>query len=557
MFASSFKKTWIAVTTTLLLGSVALAQQDFPDWNVSQQGETWTLVPKKLGQNQSFKVVVFPVTALKNQTLQSWMNAFIQKDSAKRGQVISPLSDLEQQDQMLVGSMGIQAGDQQHILLYAGILAKEGHGQIFLMESSLDKTLSSTYGPTFSRLVAAALKEYHPEATSNAAFNLPAGAKLGGKLDYGTYSCQKPLDTGTTIKFSVRLYENGEYALGEDDTGEFKYDARNGKIDISVTHDLYNSSYDETEFSVYYRAKNNKPVIYAEEDYGLGVWKTTCLYAGKNTVPSPSQQEAEDRKKREEERRFKWVTAPGKGVQPSQMEGLFLHYELKVNPLNNMVMQMPELALVLKDGTAYTGLRVPPEDLDIQASRKNEPKNWTRWKKNGKNILLQEGQKWNDIGSFKVVPAQKNEKLQDSFKNIASSYQAGLGGTTWTTYYLFDGKGKFEISNSTLSSTGIIQANNGFSSSASSTSDKDGTQSTVGTAGGGDGMGGGPAAVVTTQNQSKQGNPEKAGTYTLNGYTLQLKLGNGKVVRKLFFFFDSKKEDVWIEDTLYNTTRKD
>lgn len=547
-------KLALGLTCSLMVTGFALAEPSIQGWNTTEENKgTFILTPKNLTSGKTFKVTVFPVTALKDQSLKSWMTLFIQKDSPKRGKVVSPMEDLQEEGPMVTGALGIEARGEQRVLMYVGFEASAGKGQILLMETSMDRELTSKYSPAFSQFIAETIQQTSNQTASGQSNNATsglAGVKLGGALAYGTYQCSKPLSSGQTIKYTLSLYDNGEYRIGDDDTGKFEYNAQNGKIDINVMRDLYNSTYDDSVFSVYYRDKNNKPVIYGENDYGLDVWKTTCLYAGKNTSPSPSVQTKLEREKEAEERRFKWVTQPGKGVQMNQIEALVLHYELDYNVLSNMYQQMPKLALLLKDGTAYTGLRVPPEDLDLKASRKNEPKTWTQWKRSGKNyLLLQEG-KWNNIGELGVLPASKNEKLTGDFKHMASSYQAGLGGTTWTTFFTFTPQGKFDILDTSLSSTGILQANNGFSASASSTSDASGTSSAA-SASSGNGMGEAPTVGVTSQNQSDKPNPEKTGTYTLNGYTLQLKLGNGKTERKLFFFFNKKKEDIWIGENLF------
>lgn len=555
------------LTFALLLGTVQAAPKpDVPSgWSASQKDDVWTLVPPNLKKDQVFFVQVYPAFALKGNSLEDWARSFVQKASTAMGKIIEP-AQFQEESGMLVGSVGVLVQNQPVVLVYGLVESGDDEARVFLMASSPDPALSKAYGKVMPELLASAMKKQGNQTSSGnssgntsttADFSLPAGAKLGGKVEYGIYQCSKVMSDGEKRKYSLSLYDNGEYRIGKDDTGDFKFDAKSGRINIDSSYDLYNSQYEEEDFSIYYRDKNNKPVIYAENDYGLGIWKTTCLYAGKNTQPSPKAEAAEKKQQQEEKERFKYTTAPGKGVQMNQIEALVVHYRNEYNAATMLTLPTPHLALLLKDGTAYLGLRVPPEDLDIKASRKYEPNLWTKWKGKGKSLTLLEKNKWTPFPAEAVLPAQKGEKIKGEFKHMESSYNFAFGGSTFTEFYTFDAKGNFERSSSSLFSTGNMQSINGESLSSSSYSDREGTSGSTGYAGGNI-NGEGPTVVTNVQKSDKTANPEKEGTYTLNGYTLQMKLGNGKVVRKLFFFFDKKKEDFWIENaSFYPSNRYD
>ncbi|GGJ18967.1 hypothetical protein [Deinococcus roseus] len=550
------KKHALVPLLCMLLGNPVLAapKPEVPSgWSATQTEEVWTLVPNGLKKDQVFLLQVFPTTSLNGKDLQTWGKSFIQKSSSALGKSIQPLS-FQQEEGFLVGSTGVMVQNQPLVLIYAVVGTGEDQAQVFLMVSSPDASLGQAYGKVLPDLIATAVRQNQnpPDpmvSGTSTGFNLPAGAKPGGKLDFGAYTCTKLFTDGDKNTYTLQLYENGEYRVGKDSTGNFKYQSQTGRIDIDVLYDLVNSA-DGDDLSVHYRDRNSRSVIYAENDYGLGIWKTTCLYAGENTIPSPTAQAAEEKRQEAEKNRFKWVTAPGKGVQASQMEALVIHYENEYDPRTLLTLPVPHLALLLKDGTAYLGLRVPPEDLDLQTSRKNEPEQWTKWKKTGKNILLLVKNKWTGFEADPVFPAKNNEKLNGEFKHMKSSYNFVLGGTTSSTFFTFDAKGKFEISTSSLFSTGNLQSINGESVSSASFRDREGSSGSTGYAGGNI-NGEGPTVVSSVQHNNQTPNPDMAGSYTLNGYTLQLKLGNGQVVRKLFFFFDDKKEDFWIEDASY------
>ncbi|GGJ18972.1 hypothetical protein [Deinococcus roseus] len=262
-----------------------------------------------------------------------------------------------------------------------------------------------------------------------------------------------------------------------------------------------------------------------------------------NARTPPSEQKAqqtpqeETSKNEPEEKPFQWTTRPGKGLQTSEIKGLYLTYVPEFNGLSLLYEYKEHLALLLKDGTAYLGLQVPPEDLDLKASRKNEPEQWTKWKTTGQKLLFldQKTQKWQELKSKLVVPARKGEKIQGDFEAIQNNASAFYGGSIREEHYLFSAKGTFEIARNAE-----FASSSGSTVSGYSQSNKEGSSGGVSTGSG-----------VSTSSSSQKTNPDLYGTYTLNGYTLELHLKSGAVQRKLFFFTSSKKDEIFIEKATY------
>lgn len=257
-----------------------------------------------------------------------------------------------------------------------------------------------------------------------------------------------------------------------------------------------------------------------------------------NAATDKAQQDAADA----EARRFKWVTAPGKGVQMNQIQTVLYHGE-SVYRVTGLQYE-DSWVLLLKDGWAYRGLRVSPHDLDVKASRQNEPNQWFKWKLQGGKYYAVDP-RTNQLSALKgtpATPAGAGEKLSGTFTYYSYASYGGFGGYSSQSHITFRPDGSFETSGSFIGGTGVSQSLNGFSSTASSTYSKDGC--TAGSVSSSSNVGGGS----TTRRDCGANN---MGTYVLNGYTLELRYANGTTVRELFFFDDRSKKDVLIGSNLY------
>lgn len=85
-----------------------------------------------------------------------------------------------------------------------------------------------------------------------------------------------------------------------------------------------------------------------------------------------------------------FLTAPGKGIQPAQLEATVIAAEgLKTDALTLTVRYEYGYYVLLKDGSAYGRVPAQPlEDFDVAASRQAEPQTWGRWQIQGKNLVI-------------------------------------------------------------------------------------------------------------------------------------------------------------------------
>ena len=246
---------------------------------------------------------------------------------------------------------------------------------------------------------------------------------------------------------------------------------------------------------------------------------------------------------RDEDQSFKWITKPGKGVQMAQIDSIYHHGYIKLVGMGSTFQE--DVVLLLKDGWSYHGLQVPPADLDVAASRKNEPGEWFKWKRQGQKVLEQDPNsgKWEEIAGFKVLPAAPNERIKITVET-SSSVSFGLAGSFSSFHTLiFNKDGTFERSGMSIGGSGSAQAQGGVSVGSTNTSGKDGCSSDTSVSA--SGVAGGSSS------QSDCGK-ENQGHYKLNGYTAEFQDANGKTQRLLFFFWDEDKTDLFIGDTTFS-----
>lgn len=237
------------------------------------------------------------------------------------------------------------------------------------------------------------------------------------------------------------------------------------------------------------------------------------------------------------------VTAPNRGVTMAQIEGVYQPSALRFNPMSLLYEPDETTYLVLRDGWLYDKLSVSPHDLDVAQSRRLEPQHWHRWRRTSTGLEVQKhderGRTDGRWSPLKLIerPTIGARKLDGTF-SATSSATAGLiggGGATsiGTTTYTFRPDGSFSWSNFTQN----------FASSSGGTG-PDGRTIVAG------GTVVGPGGTFS----SSVGGGDDAGTYTTNGYTLELRTRSGKVLRFPIFSWDTGeyRDFIVINGTTYS-----
>jgi len=207
--------------------------------------------------------------------------------------------------------------------------------------------------------------------------------------------------------------------------------------------------------------------------------------------------------------------------------------------------------LLLKDGWEYSGLTIPPEDLDVVASKKTEPQHWHHWKQEGGHFLIEENGRWQAVEADVARPLASGSQLSMRLIYRHATVFIGMGSHINTQRIRFDPSGRFVRSSDTLAGSGAMQTSNGFSGGGASHTDQFGRSSSA------SGTYSGASGSVTARSTHSQAGGEGAatGTYKVSGYSLELDCANGRVERLLAFYPFAGKPDVYIEKETYNVDR--
>ncbi len=369
---------------------------------------------------------------------------------------------------------------------------------------------------------------------------------VGGALQPGLYVGKQYRGKEFVTALRVYLYPNGEYRVsnGQDkdfeyNTGEYQYDPKTGRLSIASRFEMENSRIAmDRDFCFFARTKDGTPMIYAENDHGFATYRTTLAYAGATKRPSPNAEEVAKARADAEAKRYKFVTALGKGVQPGQIAAILHEYDVQLYSAGVSGMgtnTTDEAYLLLKDGTVHKGLPVPPDMLDIRLSRQKEPKTWGRWRQSGKNYLVSwNGAPYKKLNADRAGIARSGERLAGRFGTGSSSASlAGSSYALWGVTFTKDGRFKKDSRGGSGNSTFMQQ---GGQPAIHSTYDDNGS---VTSATGGD------FAVVSKNKRNPNGDRE--GSYAIQGYTMVLRYDNGTVARIPFFYTMADKSTVWFE----------
>ena len=382
-----------------------------------------------------------------------------------------------------------------------------------------------------------------------------AGIRSGGPLVPGMYvGRQLYSDTREVInEMTLWLHGNGEYRQqwknrrGEPRTGEFAYDPSTGRIDLEwgSLMDIVNSRIEpNTDFAVLGTADNGSPTLLAENDRGFHTMLTVLVRAGPNDRPSPSAEKAAIAAAEAEAARYKYVVAPGQGVQESQIAAIHLHTEMHQTLGLSMqlgVSSTLSLYLLLTDGTIHDGLPVAPDEMDVITSRRREPEKWGRWRRQGATVEVAWNVAptvWAPLEGNPVVPFRAGEELRGRFSGGESF--AGGDVSSFSLYGVTFGAGRtFETDSRGGTGTGnFTQVTGG--TSVQTTRDDEGSVTSVST----------PGAIATASTRAAAA--ARTGTYRVSGWNLEARYADGRVVRQPVFFVDADRDAIYWQGKIVN-----
>ncbi len=178
------------------------------------------------------------------------------------------------------------------------------------------------------------------------------------------------------------------------------------------------------------------------------------------------------------------------------LEGVYLNQSTGFGVGGMMTIEFDAYA-VFKDGSITSDITVLGGQSDARNSKK-----WGRWQRagNGFSVTWNSGKTSNLSGStfYKTFPANAGETLSGMYRSVGGGGNTALGGNTMVV----------DASNLTFFPDGRFEA-----SSAK----------------------GGSAPGVATSARSAS-----SGTYRLDGHTIEMRYGDGRVVKTGFYFYPAK-----------------
>jgi hypothetical protein len=220
--------------------------------------------------------------------------------------------------------------------------------------------------------------------------------------------------------------------------------------------------------------------------------------------------------------------APGQGASLSDIELVWVFSDIDVIWGGIDV----DTYLLFKDGSAYKDCTIPPDELNVSASKSQQPKKWTQWRNNGDKYQIwnKSKQTWMNLRGEPAVVMNSGTRLSGKYLNAGGSQYSG----SWKKHIIFHDDGSFEMSSFSMNSNSMMgggQAGPGGEVAplvtVLSSSDKQGTSGSSSVIGAN--VGGG------SRSQHRDGS-KNTGRYEINEYSITLYHDNGWKHTELFFY---------------------
>jgi hypothetical protein len=202
--------------------------------------------------------------------------------------------------------------------------------------------------------------------------------------------------------------------------------------------------------------------------------------------------------------------------------------------------------LLFEDGTAYKECLIPPNELDIDVSKRLEPDKWTEWRKHWGTYQMKnkEDGNWYDLEGGPGIKAPEGTQLSGKYLSAHGSPTFGAS----KHHIIFNDNGRFEMSSFSISSNSSSGGGMWTPYVGSAIiSDKSGTSAATTVAGGN--VGGGVSSA-------RKDGSKNTGNYEVHDYTITLLHDNGWRHTELLLMLEEKKnsdfiyinDDYWLEE---------
>lgn len=540
----------LLLALTLALAAPLCAQSAPPGWKEQvRKTNARTFTPSNLKAGEIYSVTVYDAAPLDSQSLENWLRSFGGPVGDKPGNLLKPLPVTLSNNHLgatAVGNYGGPKGATLGVIFVAISLDGQNVSAVRTLFSSGD--LVTRYQANNNEILQALVKDLNDAGDTDWApvpTDVTAKIKIGGALAPGVYVGNWMQQGKLRQSYRVTLYANGEYRIADQNDadlnggqGTYSLNRNNGRLAMDRTMGLGNDSGPAAyDYCVYGHDAAGQAVIVGGNT--ILNQRTVLVYAGAvGKRPAPSVEKARAVAVAAEAKRFKFATAPGKGVQNAQIAALVNDYQVRFDGMSSDITN--DIYLLLRDGTVYQGLPVPPDQLDIVRSRANEPKNWGKWRAKGAGYEVSwNGKPYERLPGEKAVPAPVGTKLSGRFGAVRSS-SFGFGGSysfwgaTFTPGGRFKKDGRGGSSTNTSGIEGIPTVTTGYDEGGSAVSGQS------------DGVG---------FSSVKKRNPNGAneGEYSTNGYEITLRFDNGRIARMPFFFRGADHKEILFEGSILST----
>ena len=536
------------LAATLALSTIALAQNPIPaptGWKTQIKADgAKTFIPPDLKTGEVYSVTLYDSAAMNDKTLEEFLRESAGKVGKGAGQLAFPLK-IQTRDGRTVNGVGAYNGPNgaQLLVIFEGVTV-DGGKNIHVVRTlfSTQSGLLDRYQTTKSALSGALVKRAVAEAGGKIQ-NTPGVVKqklksVGGPLVPGVYAGNQYHDQELRYRLRVYLYATGEYRicnendedLGDYNAGQIDYNRNSGRLDLKWTMGLGMRGDGEDQFCYFGRDAQGKPAIYAEDSVGYETHTSLVWVEEPLKRLSKTQEDERAAEIEAEKNRFKWVVAPGKGVSGVQISTVLLDSKFNNGSADETVY------LLLKDGSVYADLPVPPDELDVLKSKQKEPAKWGKWRKTPAGYTVSwENAPFQDLPGSPVVPSPAQQKLNGRWGTGRFSGIIGMSASSSQWGVTFGKNGRFRKDSRSLNTSSF-----GFGDNASHfSSGHNDDESFAG--------GFGQNFAISSSQKQKNPNGNREGDYSLNGYVLTLRFDNGKVKRLPFFFGDPSHKTIWFE----------
>ena len=543
----------LAATLALTAATPSWSQDEFDvvrNWTAQKRGaDANVFTPTDLRAGEVYSVTIYDAAPLNKQSLEKWLRKFGGAVGDKPGALAKELN-ITTSAQTATG-IGYYNGPNGSSLGAMFLATSLDGGQtvsamrtLFSSKEVLDRYAAGNR--ELMQLTVAAAREAAGDNFLYLPPEVSAKIKPGGALVPGVYAGSKVQNGVVTANYRVYLYANGESRVTDSKdadlkgsygstlgVGKYKYYSASGQLDLDRFDEISNGNQGD-KYAFYGRDSAGKAMIVA--GHTRLNERMVLVYDGQPTGrPSPATVKAREI----EEARFKFAVAPGKGVQAAQIAAVVNDYVVNFNGMSSNITN--EVYLLLRDGTIYNQLPVPPDQFDAANSRQKEPARWGKWRAKGANYEVSwNGKPYEKLSGDKVIPAASGTKLNGRFGAVRS-YSYGFGGSYsyWGATFTPDGRFKKDSrggsSTNTAGIEGVPTVTSGYDESGSAV---------VGQADG--------AAFSSVKRRNPNGDRE--GDYSVSGYTMTLRFDNGQVARIPFFFRRADRKAILFEGDILDVS---